>query len=507
MNRRRRPTGDGGATLVVVLIVITVIAVAVSALLSFGDTSIRVTVQLRGQAATAYAADAAGEAAVNALRGGTFNGSASACVTTSGSWALGNVYPGHSTYVGCTPDSSNTSANSPNASPGSAVLTLGTSSSEDGISISSNAGSVKVRGGIFSNSTIKVSSGGLTNTYTPQTSTYTIARGACTGTITPTPTCNYGSTTDSRGVDPGTLTPHGVSYDPPAAPTSTPTIPSCGNNDKYQQLSPGLYTSAANLNALSGCQRGIVYFSPGTYYFNFQDSGSHVWTIQNTWVLAGTPTTPSYLTANPSVSTWPDACVKPQDAAATTTSGVLFVFGGDSQMTVTHQGNPGGQVTICASKSSGGPPIAIYGLKTALSGTLSVPAESGCVTTVGGCPLIYTDQSPNTTLTIQGTTYTPKALMSISLNNNTNQVFRWGLITRAIQINTTGSASLANAVIDVPDVAVTPIANGFIYLNVYVCPDTSACDSSRGTLTLRVRVQLLGTSPQTVKILSWSSQR
>ena len=50
-SRFARARGDDGAALVLVLIVITVIALGLSALLSFSDTSIRTTVGLRDQAA------------------------------------------------------------------------------------------------------------------------------------------------------------------------------------------------------------------------------------------------------------------------------------------------------------------------------------------------------------------------------------------------------------------------------------------------------------------------
>lgn len=510
---------DRGASLVLMLVIITVVSVVVTALVSFAFTSSRTAVQAREQRAATYAADGAAQIAINALRRDEFNGAAGHCVTGASSMLLPDFYPGangaapSTAYVSCTPGPANGSsggATSANASPGSAVLTLGTGAGgEDGITVTSNAGPIKVRGGVFSNSSINVTAGGIDNTYNRGVP-YNLARGSCINQQLITPaaytTCNY-SAADARGEDPGTLTPHGASYDPPPVAPADGTIGACTGGATYQALTPGRYTSAAALTALTGCSTAIVHFTPGTYYFDFKDAGSHVWTVDRTYVIGGTPTIP--LTTTPTVAQMPTACVSPADALATTTSGVRFVFGGDSRLVLTHQGSPGGQITICASKSASGPPIAIYGLKVALGGAFPVSAPSGCVTTVSPatsrCALIYTGQSPNTTLTIQGTTYTPMALITINMNNSTNQVFRWGLVTRALLIGTTGSANVGLPLIDVPDVAASPIPEpNIMYLAVYLCRGAATCTGS-GTPRLRVKVQVSATAPRSATVLSWSA--
>lgn len=520
---RPHRTDDQGAVLILVLMLITVVAIGIAALLSLADTSVVTTEMVRAQAAAAYAADGAGKTAVNGLRTDTFNGASGQCITSGSAWLLPNFYPGttgaaaSSAYVSCTPDSGNSTNNggatSPNASPGSAILTLGTGAGgEDGIYVSSNSGPIQIRGGVFSDSTINAAAGGIKNTYNnPPGLPYNIARGACVNPSLITPTqytqCNY-TAIDQRGTDPGTLTPHGGSYDPPAAASGNGTIGNC-TGKTFQTLTPGRYTSVAALNALTGCSTGVVWFTPGTYYFDFKDSGvAHNWVVSRTYDIAGTPTIP--LTTTPTPAQMPTACVAPSDPAATTTSGALFVFGGDSQMTLSHQGSPGGQVTVCASASASGPPIAVYGLKNSLGGSYPVNAESGCVANIPPattCPVIYTDQSPSTTLTIQGTTYTPRALININLNNSTNQVFRWGLITRSLSVGATGSVNLSLPLIDVPNVAVSPTPSpNIVYLAVYVCDQASTCDAS-GKLRLRIKVQLSGTTPRTVTVLGWSTQR
>ncbi len=170
---------------------------------------------------------------------------------------------------------------------------------------------------------------------------------------------------------------------------------------------------------------------------------------------------------------------------------------------------------ICASNSTlGGPPIAIYGLKSSIgSGAFAVPAESGCVTqtgyvTEGGdathCAVVQTQNDPNPATTIYGTTYVPNGVVDLYLNNNTVQVFRWGLVTRALLVGSSGSSNLASAVIDVPDDAPAPFATpSDMYLDVFVCPGQATCSSS-GQLSLRAKVKVQ--TDGSISVLSWSRQ-
>jgi hypothetical protein len=109
---------------------------------------------------------------------------------------------------------------------------------------------------------------------------------------------------------------------------------------------------------------------------------------------------------------------------------------------------------------------------------------------------------------VYGTTYVPGAVIDLYLNNNTIQVFRWGLVARAISLHSTGStSSLINAVIDVPDDAPAPFAlPSAQYLKVYVCGDGATSCATGGQLALTVKLEVSGTLPRTVTILSWSVQ-
>jgi hypothetical protein len=555
MKRRERlvesPADDRGAALLMVLLIVLVISLVGAALLTFADTSIRTTVALRSQGAAVYAADGAAQIAVNQLRAGNFNGVANGCSSTAATEVLSNFYaaangtPVTSALVRCTPDPSNTGIGvGSNSSPGSALLSLGTGAGgEDGIWDGSvNTRTFKVSGGIFSNSNINLGgkSGGTGNAGNSKsiianisTNSYVFAMGAISGpgaiTVvgTTTTTTNYSSNPqsalDRRGWDPQLVPGHGTSFDPPSAPTSTAIVPPCTGTKVYE-LQPGLYTNAASLNALTGsgnsgaCAGSIVHFNPGTYYFNFQDPAmAHKWTSNAAWVVAGTAIGTLSVASPPAMTALNPSCVGPGTTGSSPSSGVEFVFGGDSRMDFTSSGSSDGNIEICASNATSGPPVAIYGLKTAIgAGAMAVPALSGCITATpyraggdsGHCALIQSYPDPWPILTIHGTVYAPAAPIDIVFNGSSAQYFQWGLVARTILVNSTGSGiALESATVLVPDTAPAPFAlPNIMYLDVYVCPGSSSC-STTGTVQLRAKVLLSATTPTTATVLSWSAQR
>lgn len=362
MNRRWKGD-DAGAALPMVLVLVTVIAVVLGALLSFADTSVRTTVNLRDQAASAYTADGALQAGINAIRTSTFTGAAGEhCFGASDTLSLPGFSGAGSAAVSCTADPAKVQIQCPSLStcnrPGNAILTLGTGG-EDGLNIQQPTGSsFKVHGIVYSNSNIRVVNGSL------DTNTAVYARGACAGTIrsTPTPSCGFGGS--SLGADPG--------YAP--ALTSVPphqALPACTRAGSLITFQPGFYDDAAGLSAMmsssSKCKDSTWWFTPGTYYFDFRNSaavrpsslpgGDDVWTVDNGFLVGGTPTDDSgRIIAKPPVpAKIPAACDNPIDDAKAV--GVQFVFGGDSRLAV-----KAGQAEICGSYSAQRPPLALYGL-------------------------------------------------------------------------------------------------------------------------------------------------
>jgi Tfp pilus assembly protein PilX len=79
-----REARRAGAALVLVMVIVTVISLGLLGVLSLSDTSIRTTERLQEQASASYAADSAGQVAVDQIRRDTFN-AAGSCTTSSGS--------------------------------------------------------------------------------------------------------------------------------------------------------------------------------------------------------------------------------------------------------------------------------------------------------------------------------------------------------------------------------------------------------------------------------------
>ena len=69
LHLRKARDDEGSSALVLALIFLAILAVGMTALLVFADTSIRATVGLRSQEGNSYAADGAVNAAINAIRG------------------------------------------------------------------------------------------------------------------------------------------------------------------------------------------------------------------------------------------------------------------------------------------------------------------------------------------------------------------------------------------------------------------------------------------------------
>lgn len=379
--RRLDLADDTGATLVLALILITVVALVVGVLLSFGDTSVRTTVALRGQAAQVYGSDGAAEAAITALRRSAFNNNTSSptypkCFgagATDDTLLLNNFYPGttggaaSSAAVTCTPDPNTGAAGglvqiNDGNKPGNAILTMGTNAGEDGVNIKAlnNSFPFRVHGSVVSNSNIRVTNGSL------ETNVGVYARTGCSGTIvsTPPPACSSGPTADP-----------GYQFEPAfgsnAVPTYRPVPAAVAANcpGKVMTFQPGYYDDAQALSSLmdgnGACKDSVWWFTPGVYYFDFHNSGnpllggSDVWTVKNGQLVAGTPVDAAgNVLATPlRPAVIPGSCQNPiKDESAV---GVQFVFGGDSQLRLSNTAD----AEICASYHTNRPPIAVFGLK------------------------------------------------------------------------------------------------------------------------------------------------
>jgi len=326
---RRRD--ERGSSLLLVLVVITVIATALSALLSRADTAERVSMSLRQQTVAAYASDGAMEAAINNLRNSTYNGEAGQrCFGLSDTLSLVLFNGLDSAAVSCRPDPKQVVVSCQDSTecnrPANAILALGEIPGENGLVVNQPADStLQIHGNVVSNSPISVA-----------------------GQLLPS----------------GLLTLGGGASDP-AYPSITTvpvrrSLPACTTPGAVVTFLPGYYDDAVGLSALmsdaSPCHGSTWWFKPGTYYFDFHngqnpllDNGSHAWTIGSGTLVGGTP-------SGSLPAAVPGACASPLGGAA---GGVRFVFGGDSRLVV-----GGGQAELCGSYSATQPPIAVQGLSS-----------------------------------------------------------------------------------------------------------------------------------------------
>lgn len=315
---------EEGAALIGALIFVIVCSIVVSAILGFADTGFRTTIAVREQRQEAYAADAAVEAAIRDFQQ---NGKKCPNATTMPFSAPGtNGVAGGAVTVTCSADGTN--APSAPGSPSYAVVTRG-SEPGDGVRAASGA-VVPVRGAVFTEGAIDmpaarlyVVGGGVT------------AKGACSGTITSTPT----ATCDFPG--PSVPDPAGIASAPavPAAaplPRDPPACPGGGAPVVFQQ---GRYTDLARLKALTGpCGSSTFHFAPnadgtpGIFHFDFAGGGE--WTVDNGQTFVGG----TLLGPLASIASAPGGrkCDEAQQ-------GVQFVFSGESRVGL----SAGGVMELC----------------------------------------------------------------------------------------------------------------------------------------------------------------
>jgi hypothetical protein len=517
--RRRNISDDSGATLIIALIFITVVSVVVAVVLSFVDTSMRTTVAVRGEAAVAAAADGAAQIAINDLRRSGYKVGGGSCAGVLPA-TLDNFYEqggtGYSAELTCATDDADSSGNGSGGvlaindknRPGQAVLTLGGPTEDGGFDVKLGGNDVlKVHGNIQSNSYINVQ-----KNMTTDGSGSVTAVSACTGTITPAANCS-----GSRVEDPN--------YADPPAPDGVATLPKCPTSGNVMKFTPGLYKSQSALNNLmlgndgsrKGCAGVIIQFTPGRYYFDLDGTGE--WTIPAGYLIGGELVDPQLGQPghNPSV---PGACRTPippdgQDPTTWTppaNGGVEFVLGGNSHIALSDNSN----VELCGTYATDSPPITLYGLKHTIgAGTLTVRAQTptDCVTkpvTNGGCAVLEPSKHPDSSLFIQGTTYTPWDYVNVNLNNQAGQQFRFGVIARKLQLTGTGSADLSQAVIEVPDFVYVNPPLTVLYLEICVFP-TAGPPCVKPQLKVKVGIAdpdaTVQPGKRQVTIYNWSVQR
>lgn len=563
MKRRKQllgsQEGDHGAALLMVLVVVTVIALAGAAMLSFSDTSIRTTVALRDQGAAAYAANGAAQVAISKIQSGELECSSTTPEATPLGTSTSPFYVPVQSRVG--PLNASIIC-SPNTTEG-ASSTTATTSTGSGVAIGGTASNLPVRA-LLAMGGSAISDTGIVFSSTPKGKTICIENGDVvsnekinatdvilgvrlggTGTASD---CTTGSSIDltvgaadatswcvggSSSFDPTPCTHLASQITLPTTPPQAPPPPTdaitrtnptatCHTLDgkQYAAFLPGKYTIVTRLNSPCSGTTHFEWFSPGTYYFDF---GSTTWNWPAT-LLAGTPTdssgTPIAVNATvasslagladvalfPTVAGQkPKSCADP--ALQSSSPGAEFVFGGASKFKVNDNGN----AEICASYSSTGPPVAIYGANTALTVTGgSLSAQTLCPPSGCSGSLIGTGTSKRSQFYIMGMVYAPNAPIALTVQNSLGQLFNWGVVVRKFSLsvkNNSPSAPFIQLPSENPGVTTTTSTTTSYtirYINVWTCKASADACPQTGAPNVRVKIQTNGSS---VKVLSWSIQR
>ncbi len=491
---------DRGAALVLALIFVTVVVVVMAAVLAYADTNIRATVALRRQAAAAATAEAAAEVAINTLRKAGYNGSSGQCFGASAAantLTLDNFRPNtagaaDSAAVTCERDTATSQLPSTGTPSGYALRALQANSGAEtavDVKVTGSGSGVNVAGDVGSAGSIVMDHGALNVTGS-------VHAKSCSGTINATVTKTCGAAAPNV-TDP--------LYALPPAPLGPGNVTACATKRTF---SPGVYSTLSTLtDAWSSCGAATVFdFRPGVYYFAF----SGLWEINRGTMVAGSR---NVLTNTPPAI--PGACPNPL-TSSTPGAGVQFVFGAEARMLLTGDA----KVEICGQTPTvtGEPPIALYGLRSPLgSGSLLVPAQSGCITRFAGsgtkCAVIQTDNhSSGLAFYVQGHAYQPNAKVDLDLRGSSDQFFSGGMTVRSLAIFSPASSTLPTPLSSGP-IQVPAAGRTIVLLTVYVCPAQATCTTGTGKIRLRVKAGLADPSgtttpgPRSVTVYSWSVQR
>lgn len=345
----RRRQDESGSALVLALVFLTVIGMVTAMLLTFLDTAFETTTVVRGQRSELYSVDGAAKTALERIRADLEEGVDPAEGGSCSDFTAPSI-DGRTVSVVCEGQAGSgkrTEGNTTDNTPPHALLSLAPSGG--GIVQESNA-AIRVGGSVFSNSTISIAAGSTLDVDGPVAALATCDWTKITTSEPPVRCQNRPDHGDpALGVDPA--------Y--PVPMTSIPvtrTAPSCPAG-WLVTLQPGTYVSASSLDALThgGCSGHVVWFQPGTYYFDFTGSNT-VWDVtdRNVVVVGGTPKG-----WNPAAPVQP---VIPKGGACKTTgdgdrAGVTIVLGGTSGISVRD-----GSLELCAPPSDASQQFAIYGV-------------------------------------------------------------------------------------------------------------------------------------------------
>ncbi len=358
---RRAYNDESGASLILVMALLMFVGLVTTATLNYAQTSLGTNDILETRVADDYSVDSALQVGVNRVRTSNFLSSKAsggaldappAPITVGGSSGGGDAVV---TFQPVTGTGSNSEAIGRRTVQTVLATATAAVSGEAGVARTTN-GKARVAGPLASNGSIAANSGEI------EADGAIRATGGCSGTVT--------SLTNDKNCSSGaTAVPV---YTQPTGNITERTVPTCPGDGSTIEFQPGLYTDAAALSNLMNTCTASTFWFPGAaggrpYFFDFRNgetgypAGSKVWLLNNSnlRVVGGGDAAPG----GPGSVSIPGACVSPLTAA--TNKGVVFVFGGASQLQV-----DAGQVELCGpgDAAGGDPPIALFGGDTRVGG-------------------------------------------------------------------------------------------------------------------------------------------
>ena len=348
--RRVRASGDQGSALAIALAFLMVFGVLIGVVLQFASTGQRTTLSVREEATNTYAGGGALDGAINTVRSVLTSGVAPSGATTCFSLAAGVLGNPTSVSVSCEPRPTSGAplGGSTASQPGFAVTALSATAGE-GVSVTS--GTTSLQGGAAINKALTVASGA-----TLDSTGYPVVAGTCP------PMPGSGTVKDSCTLGSGVTDPAYPGPDTSLA-VQQATLPACAATVTLQ---PGIYRSASALQAVLNCNGATIVLGSGTYFFDFQDAGTHELVFngaapRNSVIVGGARSGTSCVPGSP---------------------GVDLAFGGDSRLSIAS-----GSVDLCALVPLGDTTqqhIVLRGLKTTTPVATTSTTAGASATSVGG---------------------------------------------------------------------------------------------------------------------------
>lgn len=344
-----RAGADQGSALAIALTFLMLFGVLIGVILQFAVTGQRTAIAVREEATSTYAGGGALDGAVNAVRSVPYKGLASSGVTSCFTLPAGALDNASAITVRCSPRSTSGDpvTGSTVSQPDRAVITTSTVAGE-GLAVVS--GSTRVVGGVGVTRELSVASGAVLDS-----SGYPVEAGTC-------PASGTGQVKDECTVAAVSV----PTYPGPATTLAAQrtNLPACG--PATLTLSPGIYRSAGALQAVLNCANSTIVLTTGTYFFDFQDAGTHE------LVFDGASPRNAVLIGGAVSGT----------ACDPTAPGVDLTFGGDSRLRV-----QSGRVDLCSLVPNGDTSnqhIVLRGLSAPLTVPTTSSVGGASATSVGG---------------------------------------------------------------------------------------------------------------------------